>query len=230
MPMSKTIVVCGHGPGISDAVAHKFGKEGFSVAIVARNKERLSAAAAKLEQAGVKAKAFTADLSDPEAVRGVVKAARELGPIACLHWNAYGGKAGDLTTAPTAELREALDISVHGLLAGLQEALPDLKAAKGSLLVTGGGLAFYDAKVDAMACEWGAMGLAVGKAAQHKVVGLLAKRLEKDSVYVGEVVVLGMVKGTAFDHGNATLEPADIANKFWELQQARTQTSINFPS
>jgi short-subunit dehydrogenase len=227
--MSKTIVVCGHGPGISDAVAHKFGKEGFSVALVARNKERLTAAAAKLQQAGVKAKAIPADLGDPDAVRGMIRAARELGPIASVHWNAYGGGAGDLTTAPHTELRNVFDISVTGLIAALQEALADLKSQKGSLLVTGGGLAYYDEKVDTMAVDWGAMGLAIGKAAQHKTVGLLSKRLTKEGIYVGEVVVLGMVKGTAFDHGNATLEPADIADKFWELQQARTTVSVNFP-
>ncbi len=32
--MTKTILVCGHGPGISDAVARKFGAEGFSVAFL----------------------------------------------------------------------------------------------------------------------------------------------------------------------------------------------------
>jgi hypothetical protein len=45
---------------------------------------------------------------------------------------------------------------------------------------------------------------------------------------VGEVVVLGMVKGTAFDQGNATLEPSAIADKFWELHQKRAPTSVNF--
>ena len=35
--MSKTIVVVGFGPGISTAVAEKFGAGGFSVALVARN-------------------------------------------------------------------------------------------------------------------------------------------------------------------------------------------------
>jgi hypothetical protein len=29
--MQKTIIVCGYGPGISDAVANKFGGEGFQV-------------------------------------------------------------------------------------------------------------------------------------------------------------------------------------------------------
>jgi short-subunit dehydrogenase len=51
--MSKTIIVCGHGPGISDAVAKKFGAEGFSVALVARSADKLTAAVAALEAKGV---------------------------------------------------------------------------------------------------------------------------------------------------------------------------------
>ena len=39
--MSKTIVVVGFGPGISNAVAEKFGKQGFTVALVARMKNIL---------------------------------------------------------------------------------------------------------------------------------------------------------------------------------------------
>ena len=41
--MAKTIFVGGFGPGISTAVAERFGREGFSVALVARNQERLDA-------------------------------------------------------------------------------------------------------------------------------------------------------------------------------------------
>jgi NAD(P)-dependent dehydrogenase (short-subunit alcohol dehydrogenase family) len=225
--MKPTIIVCGHGTGISDAVARRFGKEGFAVAIVARNAERLSAAAKALEGAGVTAKAFPCDLSSPDAVRALVREVRgSLGPISVVHWNAYGGAAGDLTSSSSEELRSVLDISVHGMIAALQEALPDLKQSKGALLVTGGGLSTYDDKVDAMAVQWKAMGLAVGKAAQHKVVGLLRQRLASEGVYVGEVVVMGAVKGTAFDAGHATLEPGTIGDKFWSLYKDRTEGSV----
>ena len=228
--MTKTIIVCGHGPGISDAVARKFGSEGFAVAIVARNAERLSSAAAALRDAGVQAKAFPCDLADADAVRALVREVRSsLGPVAVLHWNAYVGLAGDLMTARTNELRTVMDVAVHGLLAATQEALADLREQKGSLLVTGGGFAFYDPAVDAMATQWNAMGLAVGKAAQHKLVGLLHHKLADQGVYVGEVVVLGMVKGTAFDSGNATLEPSAIADAFWNLHQTRAEASVRFP-
>jgi NADP-dependent 3-hydroxy acid dehydrogenase YdfG len=227
--MKRAIIVCGHGPGISDAVARKFGREGHPVAIVARNAERLSAAAKSLADAGVKAQAFPCDLGKPDAVRKLVGEVRgALGPIGILHWNAYGTGAGDLTTAKIDELRSVLDVTVHGLIAALQAALPDLKAEKGALLVTGGGFAFYDPNIDLAATNWGAMGIAIGKAAQHKAVGLLYQKLKSDGVYVGEVVVLGIVKGTAFDSGNGTLEPSAIADNFWELCESRSEASVNF--
>ena len=226
--MKRTIIVCGYGPGISDAVARKFGGEGYAVALVARNPERLAAAEKSLTEAGITAKAFPCDLGDADAVRALVGEVRAaLGPVAILHWNAYAHGAGDLTTAPVDELRGSLDVSLHGMLTATQAALPDLRSEKGALLVTGGGLAFYDAKIDAMAVSWGAMGLAVAKAAQHKAVGLLHQRLAGEGVYVGEVVVLGTVKGTAFDGGNATLEPSAIAERFWGLFQARSEGSVN---
>ena len=226
--MSKTIVVCGYGPGISDAVANRFGAEGFSVALVARGADKLTAAVAALEAKGVKAAAFPTDLGDPKAVKAMVaKVHATLGPITVVHWNAYAGLAGDLTTASVEDVRASFDVCVTGLVAAVQEALPDLRKEKNAaLLVTGGGFAFYDPKVDAMAVQWNAMGLALSKAAQHKLVGLLNKKLKADGIYVGEVVVLGSVKGTAFDSGHATLEAGTVAAKFWEIYGARAEHSV----
>src|SRR6478735_1386887 len=225
--MAETIVICGYGVGISDAVARRFAQEGYRVAIVARNAERLNAAAQKLSAEKIDVKAFTCDVGDVNAVEKLIGDVRSsLGPIKVLHWNAYTGGAGDLKTASADELRSVLNVTVHGLVAAAQAALPDLKAQQGALLVTGGGFAFYDPAVDAAATQWGAQGLAIGKAAQHKTVGLLSKSLQSDGVYVGEVVVTGLVKGTAFDSGNATLEASTIAEKFWELYRARGALSV----
>lgn len=225
--MAETIVVCGYGVGISSAVARRFGKEGYRVAIVARNAERLTAAAQGLVKEGIDAKAFPCDLGDTDAVKQLIANVRSsLGPITVLHWNAYTGGAGDLKTASADELRTVLNVAVHGLVAAVQATLPDLKQGNGAVLVTGGGFAFYDPNVDAAATQWGAAGLAIGKAAQHKTVGLLSKALQSEGIYVGEVVVTGLVKGTAFDSGNATLEASVIAEKFWELFRARDVVSV----
>jgi short-subunit dehydrogenase len=229
--MAKTIIVAGYGPGISEGVARKFGNEGFQVALVARNKEKVESAAKSLRDAKIKAQAFTADLGDRAAVAKLIDDVRAaLGPVTVLHWNAYVGGAGDLLTADVAELDKVLDVSLKGLIVATQKALPDLKAAgtAGALLVTGGGFALYGPQVDSAVVNWSAMGLAIAKAAQHKTVGLLHERLKAEGVYVGEVVVTGLVKNTPFDSGNANLEGSQVADQFWQLYQARGDGSIVF--
>ena len=228
--MSKVLLVCGHGPGISASMARRYGAAGYAIALVARSATRVEAAAAALRAQGIRAAAFVADMADPAAMAQVVAhVGRELGAVSVVHWNGYAATAGDLTTAPVAEVRRVLDTAITGLVATLQAALPGMKGQPdAALLVTGGGFAFYDPAVDAAAVGWNAMGLAMTKAAQHKLVGMLHQRLRGEGVYVGEVVVQGLVKGTAFDSGNATLDPDAIAQKFESMHRARAEASVVF--
>ncbi len=224
--MPKTIVVVGFGPGVSSAVAERFGAEGFSVALVARTEARLAEGVAALKAKGVAAAAFAADASDPAAIRAAIgKARAELGPVTAVHWNAYGGAdAGDLIDAAPAAVRGVFDVAVVGLLAAVQEALPDLKAAgDGAVLVTNGAFGELAAPIDELAVNLKSMGLAVANAAKHKLVGLLAARLKGEGVYVGEVMIAGAVKGTAWA-GDQGIEGSRIAGEFWRLYQARAET------
>jgi hypothetical protein len=104
----------------------------------------------------------------------------------------------------------------------VQALLPDLKSQKGAVLVTNGSAGFVDPNVDGLLTQYGMMGLGVTNAAKHKLVGLLAKKLEADGVYVTEIMVSGVIKGTAFDQGNMpTIEASTVAAKYWELYTAR---------
>lgn len=224
--MAKTILVVGFGPGISNAVAEKFGSSGFSVALVARNEEKLAAGVKELKAKGIEAAAFAADAADPASIRAAVEKARSaLGPIAAVHWNAYGGsEGGDLLNTDPAAARGVFDVAIVGLLATVQAALPDLKEAKdGAVLVTNGAFGDINPQVDEFAVSSKYMGLALANAAKHKLVGLLAARLKGEGVHVGEVVVAGSIKGTAWDRGNATIEASTVANKFWDLYKGRSE-------
>jgi NAD(P)-dependent dehydrogenase (short-subunit alcohol dehydrogenase family) len=230
--VSKTILVCGYGPGISSSVARRFGAQGYRVALVARSADKLEAGCRALGEAGVAAQAFPCDLADPDAVARMVDDVRErFGPVHTLHWNAYGGGAGDIATASVAALRRTFDIGVTGAVVAVQHALPDLKAQQGAVLITGGGFAYYADQVDKMVVGWGVMDVAVVKAAQHKLTGVLHHKLAADGIYVGTVVVLGMVRGTAFDHARdgSGLDPDAIADAFWKLATERSTISVNFP-
>jgi NAD(P)-dependent dehydrogenase (short-subunit alcohol dehydrogenase family) len=216
-------VVVGFGPGNSTAVAEKFGAEGFSVALVGRNQERLAAGVAALKGRGIAAAAFPADATDPAAMGAAIRNVRaELGPITAIHWNAYGGtEAGDLLTADPAVVREIFDAAVFGLLAAAREALPDLKSAgDGAILITNGGFGDVSPSMDEQATALNVMGDALANAAKHKLAGLLSERLKRDRVYVGEVMIYGTIKGTPTDSGNA-IDPTTVADKFWNLYQSR---------
>ncbi len=221
--MSKTIVVVGFGPGISTAVAEKFGGEGFSVALVARTADRLAAGVAALKAKGVAAAAFAADAGDPEAIRAALAtASAALGPVTVIQWNAYSGSdVGDLLTADPVAVGRVFNVAVVGLLAAVQAALPDLKSTgEGAVLVTNGAFGYPNTAMDALTVSLKSMGVGVANAAKHKLVGQLSERLKADGVFVGEVMVAGGVKGTPFG-GDAGIEASRIADQFWELYKAR---------
>jgi hypothetical protein len=98
------------------------------------------------------------------------------------------------------------------------------KGNDGAILVTNGAFADIGPLMDSFAVSAKAMGLALANAAKHKLVGLRGQRLKDEGVFVGEVMVAGTVKGTAWDRGQASLEASTIANKFWELYQARGES------
>ena len=223
--MKKTIMVCGYGNGISHAVASKFSSEGFQLALVARDAKKLADAVKSFQAAGVVARAFPCDLSNTSAIAALIASVREgLGAITVLHWNAHSSLAGDLTQADLADMRTSLNLGVLSLVSAVQLALPDLRDATGSsaILITGGGYALYEPQLDKLAAKVGSMGLAVTKAAQHKLTGVLHHKLKDESIYVGEVTVLGLVKGTSHDRGNATIEASAVADRFWEIYNKRT--------
>lgn len=222
---NKTIVIVGYGPGTATAVAERFGKEGFAVAFVGRSEERLAEGVAALKASGVTAFGFPGDASDPASIRTAIQSVRsQLGSIAVLQWNAYGGtEVGDVLAADPASLRGLFDVAVFGLLAATEEALPDLKKSGGAILVANGAFGEVSPEVDEYVTKLGVMGVALGNAAKNKLVGLLAQRLKAEGVFVGEVMIYGTIKGTPTGNDNS-IAPAVIAEKYWDLYNSRAET------
>ena len=152
--MTKTMIVAGFGPGISTAVAERFGKAGFQVALVARNAERLGAGVKARESKGIQAKAFPTDLGDPAQARAVVGKVRDaMGPVDAIAWVAYSTAAGDALSTDVAETAATLGLATTSLLATVQAALPSLRERKGAVLVANGGLGLVDERTDAMIAQ-----------------------------------------------------------------------------
>lgn len=226
--MMNTIIICGYGPGIADAVARRFGKEGHPVAIIARNANRLAKAVATLEAEGITAQAFVADLGNIEAIRRTIAKVRTaMGSIGILHWNAYSNIEGDLISVEPADLVESINVRVVGYIAAVQASLGDLETNHGAVLSTSGVMGLYGPDIDSFAKDFGV--LAISVAAQHKATGILTQTLKPLGIYVGEVIVNGFVKHSeSGSQHNGVLEPSDIANQFWKLNTTRTTHSVVF--
>ena len=222
----KLIAIVGYGPGTSASLAERFAKEGFSIALVGRDAERLAAGVAALSAQGTKAASFLANAADPDSIRAAIQNIHaQMGPIDVLQWNVFGGlDAGDLLTADAASVRAAFDATVVGLLAAAAAALPDLKqSGNGAIFVSNGAFAIVSDQMDEVAVQQNVMGLAIASAAKDKLAGLLAQRLKSEGVFVGEVMVYGTIKGTPSGDGNS-IDPARIAEEYWQLYQTRSQT------
>jgi 3-oxoacyl-[acyl-carrier protein] reductase len=135
--LGKRAIVTGGANGIGRAIAERFAREGAAVVIADRKQDAGREAAACLVQSGGRAEFLLADVTDAEAVAGMVPAAVErLGGIDVLVSNAGWSLTEDLLDlepdAWEADLR--LNLTSHYLVT--RAVLPAMIAAGGGSIIT----------------------------------------------------------------------------------------------
>ena len=134
----KTVLITGASSGIGRAAALAFAEEGASLALVARNNERLQAVAEEARVLGVEARTYLADTSAEEQIRAAVAAAlADFGQIDAALCNAgiyLRCPAKDLTMA---QIRAIMETNFFGTLNTVYAVLPHMLARHaGSIVVT----------------------------------------------------------------------------------------------
>jgi short-subunit dehydrogenase len=202
------IAIVGAGPGLGAAVARRFGREGFSIALISRDQSKLDALAADLETQGVTAKGYAADVTVPATIDdALIRAAAELGPITTLQYSPlpsrdYLKPVLDLT--PELAL-EALTFSALGLIHAVRAVLPAMRAAgDGSVILINGGTS-----VKARA---GFAGTSVAFPAESAYGEMLHDALEGEGVRVSQLVIPGAIPQLKLPNGID-----DVADRIWGL-------------
>ncbi|WP_110111772.1 SDR family NAD(P)-dependent oxidoreductase [Bacillus sp. CGMCC 1.16541] len=211
--VNKTVLIIGAGPGISLYTGKKFGKEGFNVALMARNEKALHQYETELQQDGITAKGFQGDVSSEQSLKEAIQeVVKTFGRIDVLLYNAASGTPGKPTTLSADQLIEDFKVSVAGALTSVKEVLPSME--KGAILLTGGGLALYPYADYAS--------LAVSKAGIRNLAYSLHQELSEKGVYVGTLTIKGFVEeGTYFS-------PDNIAEAFYDMYKNRTEVEVVF--
>ncbi len=133
----KIALVTGASRGIGAAIAERFGAEGAAIAVTARSLDphptlpgTLRATVERIEKHGSRAIAVRADLTDPDAVPGIVEQTlAELGPIDILVNNAAAAFYLSFSETSEKRFRIAYELNVHAPWTLTQLVQPGMKAA-----------------------------------------------------------------------------------------------------
>ncbi len=237
--MSKVIAVFGAGAGRGAALARRFGREGFRVALVARRKDRLEELAEKLRSDSIETTAFPADLSDPDGVPALIAAIRaECGPIDVVEYGpiGIGQHFVPVTELDAATMANYLPLLLLTPIEVVRALLPEwTERGEGTFLLTHGASAVNPLP--------GISGTGAVMAATRSYLYSLNAGLAGTGVYAGTLAIAGLISGSEIaatlsdsprDSDSLAahlpvIDPADLADQYWDMYTTRDRVEVVYP-
>ncbi len=217
MALEKVAAVLGIGPGLGAAVAHRFAREGYALALLARSPDKLAVVESEIMNAGGIARSFVTDASDSASVAdSFAKIREELGDPDVFVYNAGAFKmAGILDLDPT-DFENLWKANCMGAFLSVREVLPAMQHKKnGTVILTGATASLRGSARFA--------GLAVGKFGLRALAQSLAREFGPQGIHVSHVIVDGMIDTPTVRawqpdrDANTLLAPDAIAETYWQL-------------
>lgn len=207
-----TIAIVGAGAGLGLAVARRFGREGFAVALVSRNQSRLDELARTLEAEGITAKGYVADVRDQTSLQSALIAADEqLGRIEVLQWSPLPAKEFMRPVLETVadDLVGPVEFSIYGPAAAAHQVIPGMRSlGRGTIILINGSSAVRPgAKVT---------GTSVGFAGESAYGQLLHDALSEENIHVAQLIIPRGIGG-----GEPSHAPEVLADRIWGLHTDR---------
>ena len=218
------VVVTGVGPGTGAAIARRFSRGDYSVAMLARTRERL----ATLERELPNAKGYPCDVTDGAQIDTALEAIRnELGTPKVLIHNAVGGAFGNFMDIDPEVLNRNFQVNTMALLYLARRLAPAMVAAGEGAIVASGNTSALRGKASFA-------GFAPTKAAQRILAESIARELGPKGVHVAYVLIDAVIdlewtrKRFAEAPDEFFIKPAAIADEIWHVvHQDRSAWSFN---
>ncbi|MEV0480404.1 SDR family NAD(P)-dependent oxidoreductase [Streptomyces sp. NPDC050508] len=233
----KVAVVIGVGPGLGMSVAHRFGREGYTVAVVSRSDTRHADYVASLAAAGIEATSYVADVRDSKQLGSVLDTVAErYGRIDLVY---YGPGALDLD-ARRKTITETDPADVQEAMSWMYPAVDVVGRVLPGMVERGGGAFVFAGGLSAVVPMPGLGALAVSSAALRNYALTLNAALADQGVYAGNLVIGGLIERGDIHRlvtsnpeqfgnvGERTLDPDDIADGAWELVRRQDRAEDTF--
>jgi short-subunit dehydrogenase len=152
--MTNIVVITGAGAGVGRAVATEFARNGFDMAILSRDPERLERAATELRAFNVRVLPIPTDVADAAAVdAAAARAEDELGPISVWVNVAMATVFAPVHKLTAEEFQRGTMVTylgqVHGVMAALRYMRP---RNQGAIVCVGSALAYRSVPLQSMYC------------------------------------------------------------------------------
>ncbi len=123
--MSRVVAITGASAGIGRAIAIRAARDGASVAICARRRDRLDEVAREIVQAGGTALAVVADVVSHEAMQAfVAQTVERFGTLDVIVCNAGFGIYGAIDDISPDQMRKLMDVNYFGTFYAARAVLP----------------------------------------------------------------------------------------------------------
>jgi short-subunit dehydrogenase len=217
-------MVTGVGPGTGAAIARRFSRGGYKVAMLARTRERLAGLERELESA----KAYPCDVTDEAQLDSTIDAIRhDLGKPKVLIHNAVGGAFGNFLEIDPQVLNRNFQVNTMALLYLARRLAPDMIAAgEGAIIASG--------NTSALRGKPAFAGFAPTKAAQRILAESIAREVGPQGVHVAYVLIDAVIdlewtrKRFAGAPDDFFIKPGAIADEIWHVaHQDRSAWSFN---
>ncbi|WP_295138827.1 SDR family NAD(P)-dependent oxidoreductase [uncultured Reyranella sp.] len=219
MPKYRSALIVGTGPGLSASLARLFAKNGLSVALAARQTDKL-AALAKETAASV----HVCNAAEPSEVAALFEALDAAGRTPdVVVYNASNRVRGALVDLAPDDVKRAIEISAFGAFLVSQQAVKRmLPRGEGAVLLSG---ATAGVKGFALSATF-----AMGKFALRGLAQSMARELSPKGIHVAHFVIDGGIRSAARpvsdDRPDSLLDPDAIAETYWHvLNQHRSAWS-----
>ena len=214
---SKVMVILGAGPGLGAAIARRFAREGFAVALMARRKENLSAIRQEIEDANGTGMTVEADATDAESVAQAFDRVREgLGDPEVFTYNAGAFQMGSILDLIPEQFDNCFRANCSGAFYGAQQVLPAMmEKGSGTIILTGATASLRGSANFAA--------LATGKFGLRALAQSMAREFGPQGIHVAHVVIDGQIDTPQLRESqpdrevSTTLSPDAIADIYWEL-------------
>ncbi|MBA3898156.1 MAG: SDR family oxidoreductase [Sphingomonadaceae bacterium] len=152
--MRKIAVITGAGAGVGRATSNEFARQGYDVALLSRDPERLHRAAGELEKFGVRALPLPTDVADAAAVEAAAdRVEAELGPIDVWVNVAMATVFSPVSKLTAEEVERGTKVTYLGQVHGMMAALRRMRVRnRGTIVNVGSALAYRSVPLQSIYC------------------------------------------------------------------------------